>query len=265
MRKQEFMRRLSNCLVLLPETERQATLEFYIEQIDDRIDDGMDEEQAVASLESPEDIAAAILINRDADKDAAPLEMPHETANNSRKKVPYIKIIIGILIIILLIMTGFIWAPIALILIAIPVTIYLGLWGILLSAAACTIGFAFAAVVLISIGIGTFSTSSGAAISHVGAGIGCIGLGILCALIALYGSIALVKATKASFAWIGKKINERKRKRVSQELMLKNNLSTPQAPSPTDLDHQTKTAQANTDPSLKSPKRPDGIITREED
>lgn len=265
MRKHEFMRRLSNCLVLLPETERQATLEFYIEQIDDRIDDGMDEEQAVASLESPEDIAAAILINRDADKDAAPLKEASEYVLVPEKKRSIGKIVLIILIILALALTCFIWMPVALIIIAIPISIYLGLWGILLAAAAAVVGFALGGVILISIGIGTMSTSVGAAISHIGAGIGCLGLGILCALIAIYGTIALVKGTIKSFKWLSKKITERKRKRVSNRLVLHNKVTTGNQQVFTIQEQTNETDESHTiNKAQQSPKRPQ-VINGEED
>ncbi len=64
MTKREFLDRLERCLAALEAGERASTVEFYEEQIDDRMDDSMTEEQAVASLESPEDIAAAILAQR---------------------------------------------------------------------------------------------------------------------------------------------------------------------------------------------------------
>lgn len=64
MTKREFLDRLERCLAGLEDGERASTVEFYREQIEDRIDDGMSEEEAVASLEKPEDIAASILSQR---------------------------------------------------------------------------------------------------------------------------------------------------------------------------------------------------------
>lgn len=61
MTKREFLDRLERCLASLDPSERASMVDFYSEQIDDRMDDGMTESQAVASLESPEDIAANIL------------------------------------------------------------------------------------------------------------------------------------------------------------------------------------------------------------
>lgn len=67
MTRREFLDRLDRCLASVEAGERASMVEFYSEQIDDRMDDGMTEEQAVASLETPEDIAANILSMRGAD------------------------------------------------------------------------------------------------------------------------------------------------------------------------------------------------------
>ena len=64
MTKREFLDRLERCLASLEDGERANMVEFYREKIEDRIDDGMAEEEAVASLEKPEDIAANILALR---------------------------------------------------------------------------------------------------------------------------------------------------------------------------------------------------------
>ena len=64
MTKREFLDRLERCLASLEDGERANMVEFYREQIEDRIDDGMAEGEAVASLEKPEDIAANILALR---------------------------------------------------------------------------------------------------------------------------------------------------------------------------------------------------------
>ena len=48
MNKQEFLSALQNALAGLPKKDRQKTLAFYSEMIDDRMEDGMTEEEAVA-------------------------------------------------------------------------------------------------------------------------------------------------------------------------------------------------------------------------
>ena len=50
MRKQEFLNQLAAALAGMDREERYRTLSYYDELIDDRMEDGQDEEQAVACL-----------------------------------------------------------------------------------------------------------------------------------------------------------------------------------------------------------------------
>ena len=61
MTKQLFLNELSAALHGLPREERYRTLSYYDELIDDRVEDGQSEEDAVESLGSPEQIAREIL------------------------------------------------------------------------------------------------------------------------------------------------------------------------------------------------------------
>ena len=61
MNKQTFLDELYQLLKSLPKFERQQHLDYYTEMIDDRVEDGLSEEEAVAALGSPADIAAQIL------------------------------------------------------------------------------------------------------------------------------------------------------------------------------------------------------------
>ena len=60
MKRQEFLIRLSECLDGLPKEDIQKSLDYYAEMIDDRIEDGLTEEQAVAQIGVPEEIAKTI-------------------------------------------------------------------------------------------------------------------------------------------------------------------------------------------------------------
>ena len=61
MNKQEFLSALQNALAGLPKKDRQKTLDFYSEMIDDRMEDGLTEEAVIAQIGTPEDIAAQVL------------------------------------------------------------------------------------------------------------------------------------------------------------------------------------------------------------
>lgn len=61
MKKAEFLVSLRQKLISLPEDEAGKSAAFYSEMIDDRMEEGMTEEEAVAALGDPSDIAGAIL------------------------------------------------------------------------------------------------------------------------------------------------------------------------------------------------------------
>lgn len=61
MTKLQFMMSLQDRLTGLPRDEQEQRLEFYSEMIDDRIEEGMTEAEAVAAIGSVEDIVAQII------------------------------------------------------------------------------------------------------------------------------------------------------------------------------------------------------------
>ena len=61
MNKSEFLNALSDRLSGLPEREKEERLNFFIEMIDDRIEEGISEEAAVAELGGLDDIVSQIL------------------------------------------------------------------------------------------------------------------------------------------------------------------------------------------------------------
>ena len=61
MNRREFLKTLAAQLESLTEAERERSLAFYAEMIDDRVESGASEAEAVASLGPVEEIAAEIL------------------------------------------------------------------------------------------------------------------------------------------------------------------------------------------------------------
>ena len=61
MNKKEFLRVLSRSLRGMPRAERAQSLEYYGEMIQDRMEEGLSEEEAVARLGSADEIARQIL------------------------------------------------------------------------------------------------------------------------------------------------------------------------------------------------------------
>ena len=61
MKREEFIEALKLALKDLPDQEIQSSLAYFNEMIDDRIDEGMTEEEAVADLGRVDEIAAKLL------------------------------------------------------------------------------------------------------------------------------------------------------------------------------------------------------------
>lgn len=60
MKKSEFLAELKKRLAGLPEEDIKESLDYYGEIIDDRMEDGMSEEEAVATVGSPAQVASKI-------------------------------------------------------------------------------------------------------------------------------------------------------------------------------------------------------------
>lgn len=63
MNKQEFLSALRSRLSGLSEEDIEKSVEYYSEMIDDRVEDGLSEEEAVEALGSVEEIASKILLD----------------------------------------------------------------------------------------------------------------------------------------------------------------------------------------------------------
>lgn len=61
MNKKDFLRQLADDIKVLPVTEKDGLITYYTEILEDRIEDGMSEEEAVSSLGNAKDIVDQIL------------------------------------------------------------------------------------------------------------------------------------------------------------------------------------------------------------
>ncbi len=211
MRKDEFLQQLANYLQALPYSEQQSTIDFYSEQIADRIDDGMSEEEAVASLEHPRDIADNLLSLRDEQN----LEF-YVAEENPTPKTGSIA-----LLIIVLVLTCWIWIPILLFVFSCIVGIYLSLLAIILGALAISLALVIGGVAALVIAAPLFMSSPLAAISHIGLALGLFGLAIFAFLISYFLAKFTVWATKGIVISIAHYFERRRDKKRSQNISYK--------------------------------------------
>ena len=165
MTKLEFISILTGKLSHLPWEAVRERVEFYIEAIEDRVEEGLSEEEAVAEVGSPDEIAAQII----ADLPPAPVEAP---SRKQRRKLSSGEIL-------LLVLGSPLWLSLLIAAAAVVISLYASLWAVVISlwaAFVSVVAGAFAGVVG-----GAFLTFANASSSifMIGAGIFCIGAAIL--------------------------------------------------------------------------------------
>ena len=165
MDKYDFLLALEARLEGLPEVDRQASLDFYSEMLDDLVEGGMTETEAVASLGSPEAIAEEIL-----------LEMPLPKLVKAKMKKRRLS---GLEITLLAV--GFpIWLPIGIALLAVVFAIYISLWAVVISLYAANVAMAACAPTGIAAAVVLFASGKPtSALLLLGAGLALAGLSIL--------------------------------------------------------------------------------------
>lgn len=112
MTRQEFIAALEQALAKLPHAEAQQAIAFYDEAISDRIEDGMGEDEAVASLGDVDDIADQIA------SEIPPIPRAIAKANTGSRTLN----------IVLLTLLSPIWVPLVGALALVALTIYLAIW-----------------------------------------------------------------------------------------------------------------------------------------
>lgn len=119
MNKAEFTQQLSTALIGLSDEDRSRSIDYYTEMIDDRMEDGMPEEEAVNALGSIDEIKSRIL-------EEVPI-----TKIVKEKITPKRSFSVGEII--LLILGSPIWLPLLLAAIITCLAIYVSFWAIILS------------------------------------------------------------------------------------------------------------------------------------
>ena len=125
MLKQEFLAQLRSGLEAASIEDIDECIEFYDEMISDRIESGMNEESAVAQMESID----SIISNYKAEKPVAKLIMDkvHKSHDDAKGKGK------GALWIVLAIIGFPIWLPILIVVFALLLTLYIVLWCIVIA------------------------------------------------------------------------------------------------------------------------------------
>ena len=164
MTRDEFLGRLGELLACLPAEQVEETKAFYAEAIADRMEDGMSEEEAVAAMGTPGEVAEATLDDLPA--------VPRAIARTRRRSTA--------LLWVLTIVGSPVWAPLLAAFAAVAVTVYICIW--VLALCVWVIAAALGAVGAVSLAL----VAAGVAVGHapyvivmLGCGLAFVGAALL--------------------------------------------------------------------------------------
>ncbi len=175
MRKNEFIIELRRGLSGLPAEDIEERVSFYTEMIDDRVEEGIDEEEAVAAIGSIDDIISQTLAE-------IPLSRIAKERIKPKRKLDTWEIV-------LLAIGSPIWLSLLITAIAVIFSLYVVLWSVVVTLWA--VFAAFCACSLGGVAAGIIFAVSG----HVPSGIALIGAGILLAGLSIFTFFGCNEAT----------------------------------------------------------------------
>lgn len=187
MTKTEFLTALRGALGKLPSYEVEQSIAFYAEAIDDRVEDGMTEEAAVAALGPVHAIAAQIIA------ETPPIPKAIAKANTGSRTLN----------IVLLAVFSPLWVPLAFAFAAMVLSVYLAIWAVIVAL------WAVVVTLLLCAPIGIFGLAwclfagyplSGAWL--LGCGLAGAGMGLFAWFGVLAASKGLVKLTHSFARWV---------------------------------------------------------------
>ncbi len=189
MRKQKFLAQLRKGLSGLPQEDIEERLTFYSEMIDDRMEEGLTEEKAIAAVGSVDEIISQIVAD-------IPFTKIAKERIKSKRRLSAGEIV-------LLVLGSPIWLSLLIAAFAIILSLYISLWAVIISlwtVFGSLVGCAFGSVIAGIVFACSDNVLSG--ITILVAGIICTGLSIFM----FYGCKAATKGililTKKFLVWI---------------------------------------------------------------
>ena len=189
MTKLEFILALKDKLSHLPQNEVAERLNFYCEIIEDRVEEGLSEQEAVAAVGSVEDIAAQIA------SEIPPLQA--SVAKRKKRQPAWV--------IVLLALGCPAWLSLLFAAVAVALSLYAAAWSVIVSLWAT-----FAALIGSSVGVLggglvlAFSANSVVGMAMIGVGIVLAGLSVLFFVLCKVATDGVALLTKKTVLWTKK-------------------------------------------------------------
>lgn len=185
MTKQEFVANLRAKLGGLPMQDVEDRISFYCEMIDDRIEEGRSEEEAVSAIGSVDEIVSQIIA------DIPLAKIAREKIKPKRRLWAWE--------IVLLVLGAPIWLSLLIAAIAVILSLYAALWSVIIS-----LWSVFGALCGVAIG-GAVSGAVSAVLGNTVTGIALLGCALLCAGLSVFAFFGCKAATKGTL-WLTKKM-----------------------------------------------------------
>ena len=185
MNKNEFLATLRERLNGLPEEDIIKSIDFYGEMLDDRIEDGMSEEEAVSDLGNIEEIISQIL---------SAVSLPKLVKEKVKPKRA-----LKAWEIVLLVLGAPLWIPLLATVILTVLAIYLSVWSVIISLYAVDLSIAVSGLACIGVAVALLFDGQ-----FVPAGV-VFGTGLVCMGLAILLLFAFNLVTKG-ILWVSKKV-----------------------------------------------------------
>ena len=192
MKKIEFLNQLKAQLWALPEADIQCSLDYYSEMIDDRMEDGLTEEEAVAAIGNLDEIVKQIL-----NETPRPPQVVESSQNQNKVKNK-----IAPWMVVLLVLGAPLWIPLVAGVGSSVLGVYVSLWSVVIALYATAFALAVCAIGLL---VAAFSLlwirRFGKGAVMVGGALVCAGLAILIFLLSNLAAKGLIALT--NLIWNG--------------------------------------------------------------
>lgn len=191
MTKSEFLKELENKLIGLPKSDIDERIEFYSEMIDDRMEEGKTEEDAIREIGSPDEVADQIL------SDTSVVKLISKKIKKDRKYKAWeiVLLILGFPLWFPLVITGFVLLLVAYILLWVLVIVTYSVEVSILASIVWGFGGAFVNI-----------TSQGIDYGFLGIGLLAIGLSVLFFFVCKKATVITIALTKKILLRIKKAI-----------------------------------------------------------
>lgn len=165
MNKQEFLDKLRTGLMGLPKDDLEERVNFYSEMIDDRMEEGLLEEEAVSQMGDVDEIISQII----AETPLAKIVKEKIRPNRTMKAWEIVLLILG----------SPLWLSILLVIFSMILVIYVMIWVVIICLWAVEVSVASGAVAGVGSGVIFFIEGNGySGLAMIGAAIFCVGISI---------------------------------------------------------------------------------------